>query len=1530
MSTDTNKTMAMLRIVNLKEAIDSLMLTESKSIAIKSLCDDYTNKLNSGKHEEELCESFVVELSKIATTKNSQSILESLNESINTNKNNISLAKDVYALSSGQTMYVAPVIESSVVNYMINKNPQTRDDVKVSLSLFENNSVVKSILETLNFESYEEKTGKKLVNASLKEEYAKPAPRTYTEEEVNAIIENRVEVEKKKMAELPKNKTFEGMEKRINLHGMITRILKENSGNDKLRVFCDKYIKALNEGRAEEVLYESFISGISNWNYLSAVDTELSALNDRVKKYRQEINLRKILEMMKETGSYYIVPLIEEVVVDYVENKNMRTRALMLQRLESFEYDPFVRDIITVVNKDLSKENTVWLGESIEMVNNYVKAEKVYSPVHYVNENESVFNVKGIYYKRTGDTISKVGKKEVASLPESFKNLCSLVNSSSVSISEELNTITVYGGTNSKAVISESSIVINGSRVKSNDLDKMASSARMMNESEDAVFYTAVSVLNENFDSIACIDFAKRVSAKDNSGLCVDVFKINENIYVNTINSALGKSVFYHNVNPIQCRNYINEHMGINVAPLFEDMMPEQKDIQKSIEEKKHEYESYIESLENKKEILEKMIKDDADSDIEDAIKMIDKEIEDTKKSYKKYQDDAKDFLNGKEDDAEDDDWLDDQKDKGDEDEDNKDKEDDNKDSKDKSDNKKDGEDEDEPKESPEDMEKPITGSDDSFDDFGDDFDNDEFTSDDELDNEPDEFADVPEFDSDFDIAISSMDSDDEDGSFIDGNVKGVEDLEAYKVVRVSYNKNVKTGKVSNRGEVIIIIPSVDANGDVHDDMRKITFTLDADRKPIVNNEYMPLAMYNAIVNAIDTCPDTENVPVDSTDDTDPDNNGGGINLPSEDADGSADIDDFLASIDFTDDDSLSNNSGTSSNDAVKPAKQETPAETQSNDKKQNFPISLGIYPEEIAPMKMSDFEKSLDDMKIKHTESEANDGEVCLTVENKAQCEALKKYIKDWFNYTDQNLESFVPELCECGVNESVVIKNVRTLSESLKNRFNVIVPATKEYQKILGVKCSGDVESFRVIAESDNEAQTIYTKLYEHSLKKRVNQDVQDALEYYAPKYEKKAKLMLEYSLNLPYNGFVESKLEAKGLRVNRVDENMNVNVLKNDYISTKKILESAYGKEMPASAKRFINFVNENLIITVKDESTGKTVTIDADNLSSDKSSENSEGNADFDSSFRDTTTTFDPEKSMIFKDDEESADRDKKDDDTDENSEDKKKVKDDEKESKNKSKNESEDEDSENDESKPKKKFKFKAKKNTNESLKESLNESAATTVLDYVEIPDGRKGQVISQFADGTLIVNVQGHTLPFERKQLTPINPRPDTLDFPVKFDPLTLKGLVESYVSCGMFLNNVQVTPNDCKVKLLEYIVAKPEDDVNIIIEGESTKTSKKYIKITENLNDVLDLANYAEGKMTLNIEGKITESDVLINIKDYLNYKNINEETCPVRTLIYDETGETHLRYINGTQLRLNESSDIYVPEYVNDLNKAMLLYK
>ena len=1811
-----NKTLSMVTIVPIRTAIEKLSLSESNSIAIQNFCKEYKDKLDSGMHEEQICEQFVVDLSKIAESETAKDVLKDVNEAVKANEANIKLANSVYNLSNGSCMFVAPMIESAVVDYIIDKNSTTRDNVKLNLSLFESDSTVKNILETLQYEQYEEKNGKTLVNAELKEAFKTPEVKTYTQEEVDKILNDKVN----EIAKAEKNvqkKTKNMIKTHIGLSEAITAILKDNK-NEKLKVFCEQYINALNAGKPEELLYESFISGISNWNYLSAVDTELSALKDRVSQYKQDIDLKKILDTMSQTGSYYIVPLIEDVVVDYVENKNMATRAILLQRLEAFEYDPFVRDMECLITRDLSIENTVYLGESVEYLNNQVKTELIFSPVQFIKENECVFNVKGAYFARKGNNIAKLTKNEVSELNESFKSLCNLVNSDKVKFSQELNSITVYDGAN-KCVITESEITVNDKEVTSDELKKLMETAIAM-RSDDAEFYAMSVALNEHYNNIAYIDFVKRIESRDNSGKSCDVFKLKESIFVNTTNSNLGRSTFYRNVNPIQCRKYINEHMEINCGPLFEDELPEQEKVIKSIEDKKKEYQDYIDSLEEKKETLQAMKDEGADTeDIDNAIDMIDKELEDTKSDFLKYQKDSEKYLNGDDDDAHDslDDEVpgdDDSNDK------NNDKSDDSEENNDKV-----GDDLDPDKESAEDMEKPIE------DETGETSGEDEFAGD-------AEFADVAEYDPDFDVPTEVVKSETEQGQSTDiGYGK-------FQIVKVSYNRNVKTGVENGHGEVILVIPSVDANGDVHDDMRKVTFYLDQDKTPIINNEYMPLDMYTQIVDAIINDPQTDAVSVGEV-----------KNPEKEDNIESTVID---TSAEDTDDVKVDDTIDTNTNTEDKSDLQETPAEIQQADKEEAaYPITVGLYPEEIAPIEVSDFEKDLDDkMKIEHTESEANDGEICLKIANKAQAHALKKYFHEWKAYDDDQFCSFFPELQKCfgnkpanidvmPANESVQIKGVKAISESNNDSFRVMLPCNEGLCKLFGIENKGNITQFQVIPENKDEEFKIYESLYNYARKNNgnVEQDVVDILEKYGDEYGKICESQSHYKLTVPYNNFLKQKLESKGISVNegsiapthysemddpemrrmfknagevlrklwdndkkyiyghmfnndykrypiefgsdpdqqiskemldelsdyesvklnrkdvyklkkfinkcfnyiseyvpyvwevlrkynikyvynpdklsvtklkgeynpkmdkafsyavfnftlyvnaqnvirhinrssdydnavKFDANMictavandlkeldmlydwsrkdydeisnitdqrrwannpkawyklrgfeedpdydkihyrvngyvnrpgeaeryekeqkdakherdkaqkdlekymdladkkplhrkgslnrsfdesfmTIDILKNDFKKVKKVLESFYGDKAPIDVRDFFQFLNENVTITVKDDTTGKTVTINTDDFNGKTDGSTTENGVtpDFEDSFK--NVTFNPEESLAFKDDDESADdekgEDKKDEekvtDNNEGAEDKKseKTEDDESNEENSDKENTDEESKKDDKSenkdsedeKPKKKFKFKVKKSkTDESMKENgnnhLNESelnvAEPNVLDYVKCKDGNKGQIICKQADGNFIVNVSGHTKIYPKSDVELVHARFDLVDTPFKYDDATLRGVYESYVNCGLFVNNTQVTPNDCKVQLLEFMTAKDDAEINLIIEGEKTTAQKKYIRITESLDEILDLANYSKGTMTYIVEGVEQKTDVLINTRDYQNYMVMNEATVPVRTLIFDENRETHMSNIPGGNLMICESEDYFKPEAEKLMENAIM---
>lgn len=1520
MNTNNNKNLAMVDIVPLRPYLDKL--AESESIGVQNVCNTYREKIDNGTPDAQICEQFVIELSRVADTKESKKILKEVNESVVSNEMNLRLARSIYQLPTSSCVFVAPVIESAVVDYMTNKNDETRGALRNSLSLFEGEQVVKDILETVQYEEYEERNGKTLKNVSLKESFVEPKAKTYTEAEVEEIINKRVS--EMKVETVPSKKHLSDIPHKVRLNESISNIMN-GCRNEKVRVICEKYISALNNGASEETLYETFISSISPYNYLNAVDTELSAIEDRVGKYKQEIDLRKIVDTMKQTGSYFIVPLIDDLVADYVEHKSMQTRFNLINRLQAFEYDPYVRDIIMIVQRDESLPNAVNIEDPVEYVNSQVKTAPVYSPVQYVKENECVFNVKGCYFARRGNNISKLTKNEIDGLSESFKGLCKVVNSDNVKIAGDLNQISVYGN-NDVIKITESDITVNGKEVTSGELKSLMERAIAM-RSDDAEYYAIAVALNEHYNDIAYIDFVKRIETRDNSGRSCDVFKINENIFVNTTDKMMNRSVFYRNVNPIQCRNYINEHMEINCNSLFEDELPDQQGVVNGIEEKKAEYQTYINELEEKKETLRNMKEEGADTDdIDQAIFSIDQELEKTKADYKKYQEDSEKYLKGDKKDS-----TDSLKDEtpGEDDEDKPEPKDQGSEPADDQNDDKKGKELDPEKESPEDMETPLgdTGEEPSDTAEPD-------TDDDDVFEFPEEFGDVADYDPDFDIPTEVVS--DEDGSKSVGYGK-------FQIVKVAYNRNVKTGVSNGHGEVIILIPSVDANGDIHNDTRKVSFYLDKDRNPVINNEYMPLDMYEEIVDAIENDEMTGNVECVGCvkDET-----------PAETDDMDKDFLDSLQGM-LSDDepDTAKDEPETEPTIEAEPQDsfRETPAETKAAETDAvNYPITVGLYPEEIKPIKMDTFKKDVEDMGIEHTESEANDGEVILKVKNLAQAKAMKDYFLKWFNQTDDDFLQYMPEIARCfrnnpdnivarEVHEGVSIAGVHAITDY--KPMHIVLPCNESLKNLFGISCDDTVESFSIITESKDEEMKVYESLYGYALKNggNVEQDVVDVLEAYGKKYGRICESGYVYKLNVPYNNFLEQKLQSKGFDVKVVNENMTTEIVKDDFKKAKKVLESFYGDKAPVEVRDFYNHVDENVTITVKDDTTGKTVTINTDDINGGNGGNNEESQPDFSSSF--DNVTFNPEDSLAFTDDEESADEnpeEKKEntDNTDETTENKESEEDkkDEPEEKDSKKEDNEEEgkegeesgDNESEDEKKKKKFKFKVSKGkTEESLDQNggkpLNESTANgiakpTVLDYVKCNDGNKGQIICQQMDGNFIVNVAGHTRIYSPNQVEPINQRLDLVDTPFKYDEATLAGVYESYVNCGMFVNGIQVTPNDCHVKLLEYMTATDNNEINIIIEGESAKAQKRYIRILEDLNDVLDLANYAPGVMTHIVEGVEQKVDVLVNVPDYRNYVMMNESSGSVRTLVFDENNETHMMNIPGRNLVMKGTEGLF----------------
>ena len=1569
-STAFVKNLGMLNIIGLRESIETLLKKEGRYAPVASVCKAYLKKLDEGQHEEQICTAFVNDLTRVAIHESSKDVVFDLGNKLNEHKRDIEIVNNLFNLQQGRHSYVVPMVESALVDYMTNKNAETRTTARKSLSLFEGIVEINNILESLSFDEYEEKTNRKLVNSSLNESLL-PKEETYTKAEVEKMLESAKATAISEQATVV-SKSINDVDSHIYLDNTIKNILKKNTTNNEgLKAFCEQYIQALNNGKAEEVLYESFISGVSHWNHLSAVDTELSALNDRISKYEQEVNLKKILKIMESTGSYYIVPLIEGCVTDYINNKTMANKAVLKQRLQAFEYDPFVRDILNVVMHDQSIGANVYLGESLESVNKYVHTEKVFSPVKYIKENECVFNVKGTYYNRKGNTITKLSKSSIDNLDESFKRLCSLINHPAVNIDDLSNTIAIYEGKDS-AKISESAIILNGNEVTVAEIDKIAEMSHLMNEHKEG-FYAAVKMINEKFDEIAHIDFVKRVAMNESNGKTVDVFRIKNNLFVATNDTNLGSSTFYRNVNPIQCRSYINEHMSLNVSSLFEDILPNQHAILEGVEEAKKEYETYIEELKNKKKEFEAMRDqcEGADADIDKAIAIIDDDIADMEKDYEQYKKDSEQYISGA-DDAE-------------------------------TESPDDvaanyGADEEEPTETPADMEAPLTDA--PTDVPGDDVigDPDVLAASDALAAEDEAIASATPFDSDFDVVAPEA-----------------EDKGGVKVLRVSYAENVKTGKKLNKGTAFVVIPSVDANGDVKDETKSITFYLDADRRPIINNEYMPLVIYKSIVDAISADADTANIDVNGTAEVDTPSDSVAVaasvttvetpadEAPVEDpaeeildapadeivepmagleadpdapvepvADNTApadtasnddqalDIDSMIDNIDNADfemsdetpeeggeldselDDFLGVETPEASEgedageDAIPAATQETPAETASRTEDETYPIELGLNTEDIKPISKGRFTEACKEMGIECSAVEGQTDCVTLKFKNKAEVYAMQDYFKDWKNYSEAQFCNFFPELKKCfgnkpgvpvqQVSEGISILGVTAINESVlysdnkKGTVDIVLPYTEDYAKMFGYSNTKKKPShINIVTESYDETKELYKTLSAYASTKgdKIDEDAKNFLNRYSKDFESLTESNI-YSLTVPYNNFLEQKLEHKGIACSRVNEGLAISLHKDEYAKAKKIFESVYGAKTPVSVKDFFQLadssLDEGLKITIKDDKSGKTVEFDVDELTKGgKDAEDGDASAtdeqsNFEDSFKDVT--FDSKDSELFNVGDEDSDDEK---DGDKESSDKKDETEEESGDQLESKKDSEEsEDAEEKEEKPaKKKFMFRKKKNesvvtpASKPLNESAECSSTPNVLDWVKLSDGNVAQVIATLPmTGNYIVNLNGRTIEVSPDKLVLAGCKKDLVEAPCKFDKATLKLLSESMVRCGMFVNNNQITPNGCYVKYGEYINAKDDEQVRIVVEGESVLASKKYIRVLEDINNFAIPSGFVSAEEISEIGVKLR--DILVNVDEF---GAANSGSDPVTAMVYNNaTGEYDSYVLPKESIRLS----------------------
>lgn len=199
---------------------------------------------------------------------------------------------------------------------------------------------------------------------------------------------------------------------------------------------------------------------------------------------------------------------------------------------------------------------------------------------------------------------------------------------------------------------------------------------------------------------------------------------------------------------------------------------------------------------------------------------------------------------------------------------------------------------------------------------------------------------------------------------------------------------------------------------------------------------------------------------------------------------------------------------------------------------------------------------------------------------------------------------------------------------------------------------------------------------------------------------------------------------------------------------------------------------------------------------------------------------------------------------------------------------------------------------------NETTNESVNETLQ--LLDKVKYA-GQRGYVNGQIG-GKLIVQVQGSTFLVDPKELKEYNAKPEVSTKPhMKFDEVTQALLFEQLVKCGIYVGNVPVRLNDCYIKYSHFEKATSEQQVKVLIEGNTIFMPKERIRILENINDFANPDNYIPGVI-------VDESDeaiesVLINAIDYTQAIG---DADPVKVIIKTDIGEQEMQTLPKYKLK------------------------
>ena len=356
--------------------------------------------------------------------------------------------------------------------------------------------------------------------------------------------------------------------KNLGVRGAIEKI-KESSiyTYPKAKMVCEQYQYLLeNKGIPEFSLIHNFVNELASFSWDSSIAPIAEELKEKTKKLSREIEVAKVLESIKGSGSSSFYSELSDTLNTWLVSES-KSNGLLIRNISKYSFNPVVKNLINFLNIQESTDS-----RKLEVpvnVQGESTVSKVYSPVLFEG-GRTFFFIGGCIFEATSNSLRKLAKSEYSALSEGYLRLSLTTMKPHVKINE--SGISVKLGNKIVTMVEENdkvSVYLGKDKLRFGDTIGLAkiiglesSSYFGVNESE---VVDDIMTLYTNYSNVVELDFAKSITSNVYEGLAINLFKWNGQIYLQKINEAMRENSLYE-VNGSQAVAMVKNFMRYDIS----------------------------------------------------------------------------------------------------------------------------------------------------------------------------------------------------------------------------------------------------------------------------------------------------------------------------------------------------------------------------------------------------------------------------------------------------------------------------------------------------------------------------------------------------------------------------------------------------------------------------------------------------------------------------------------------------------------------------------------------------------------------------------------------------------------------------------------------------------------------------------------------------------------------------------------------------------------------------------------------------